>query len=125
MALSNLLNMNNSSSRKPEVVKGDIVEHLEDYQRIIAYWRKYPDKFVDYLCSLNPDNTFKFFFAQRLYLRIVMRYKTVYATFSRGFSKSFLAVLSLILKAVLYPGSKLATAADGKSLVTETRSIVI
>lgn len=116
MALQNLLQIvgQNTSKRKEEINKQDIIDNLEEYQKIIAYWRVYPDKFVDYLCSLNPDNTFKFYYIQRVYLRIVMRYKTVFATFSRGFSKSFLAVLSLMLKAILYPGAQLATAADGK-----------
>lgn len=43
-----------------------------------------------------------------------MRYRIFYAVFSRGFSKSFLAVMSLMLKCVLYPGAKVATVADGK-----------
>lgn len=104
-----------SGTKKAEISEQSIKNNLEQYQQIIAYWRIYPDKFVDYLCSLNPKNTFKFYFFQRLYLRIAMRYRTVYAVFSRGFSKSFLAVLCLMLKAILYPGAKLATAADGKA----------
>lgn len=117
MALSNLLSqMAGKSAVAPqEIDKSSIDEHIDDYRRIIAYWRAYPDKFVDYLCSMNPDNKFKFYFIQRVFLRIVMRYRTVYATFSRGFSKSFLSVLALMLKAVLYPGASLITVADGKS----------
>lgn len=115
MSLQNLLKTTQRPiQKKIEIDKNKIRNNLEYYQRIISYWRKYPDKFIDYLCSLNPDNTFKFYFFQRMYLRIVMRYKTVYAVFSRGFSKSFLAVLSLMIKAVLYPRAKLATVADGK-----------
>lgn len=101
-------------NKKVEIDKNKVRKNLDKYQTIIAYWRKYPDKFIDYLCSLNPDNTFQFYFFQRIYLRIVMRYRTVYAVFSRGFSKSFLAVMSLMIKAVLYPRAKLATVADGK-----------
>lgn len=116
MSLQNLLKTTQRPiQKKIEIDKNKIRNNLEYYQRIIAYWRKYPDKFIDYLCSLNPDNTFKFYFFQRMYLRIVMRYRTVYAVFSRGFSKSFLAVLSLMIKAVLYPRAKLATVADGKA----------
>lgn len=116
MSLKNLMKTTTKipRSRKVEIDKNKVRENLDKYQKIIAYWRKYPDKFVDYLCSLNPDNTFQFYFFQRIYLRIVMRYRTVYAVFSRGFSKSFLAVLSLMIKAVLYPRAKLATVADGK-----------
>lgn len=116
MSLSNLLKTTTKTlkSQRVEIDKSKIKDNLEYYQQIISYWRIYPDKFIDYLCSLNPDNTFKFYFFQRIYLRVVMRYRTVYAVFSRGFSKSFLAVLSLMIKAILYPGANLATVADGK-----------
>lgn len=102
-------------STKIEIDKNSVLEHLGEYQRLIDYWRWYPDRFIDFLCSLNPDNTFHLYFIQRVCLRIMLRYKTVYAVFSRGFSKSFLAVMSLILKAILYPRAKLATVAGGKS----------
>lgn len=117
MSLNNLVEVVQERD-KPKVAEIDenkIKEKLESYQKIIAYWRMYPDRFVDYLCSLNPNNKFKFYFFQRIYLRIAMRYRTTYATFSRGFSKSFLAVLCLMLKCVLYPGSNLITVADGKN----------
>lgn len=118
MSLKSLLKTTlkiDKTNKVVEIDKDKIRENLESYQDIITYWRKYPDKFIDYLCSMNPDNTFHFYYFQRIYLRIVMRYKTVYAVFSRGFSKSFLAVLSLMIKAVLYPRAKLATVADGKA----------
>lgn len=104
----------NLANKRLEIDKQEILNNIDQYRKIIAYWRWYPDKFVDYLASLNPDNTFKFKLSQRIYLRIVMRYRTVFAVFSRGFSKSFLAVLSLMIKATLYPGAQLATVADGK-----------
>lgn len=115
MALSNLLHtVNRDTHKKIEIDKKKIKANLATYQQIIAYWRTYPDKFIDYLCSLNPENKFKLYFTQRLFLRLVMRYRNVYAVFSRGFSKSFLAVLSLMLKAILYPGANLITVAEGK-----------
>jgi hypothetical protein len=43
-----------------------------------------------------------------------MRYKYVYCVFPRGYSKSFLAVLILIIRAILYPNAKLFTSAGGK-----------
>ena len=74
----------------------------------------YPDRFVDYLCSLDPNNTFHFYFYQRLTLRIIFRHKYSYAVFCRAYSKSFLSILSLMLKAILYPGAHLFTVAAGK-----------
>lgn len=97
-----------------EITKERIVKHLDDYRDMISYWRLYPDKFIDYLCSLNPDNTFHFFFYQRVFLRTVMRHRYVYATFVRAWSKSFMSVMGLMTKATLYPGAKLFTVAGGK-----------
>ena len=43
-----------------------------------------------------------------------MRHKIVYATFVRAWSKSFMSVLGLMLKCILYPGAKVFTVAGGK-----------
>ena len=97
-----------------EVDPSKISANLDSYRQLISYWRYYPDRFVDYVASLNPRNSFRLHFTQRVLLRLFFRYKNVFATFSRGFSKSFIAVLALILKCVLYPGARIATVADGK-----------
>lgn len=94
----------------PERLEAD----LPQLQDLVAYWRAYPDKFVDYLCSLNPNNSFKFYYYQRVYLRASMRYKHVYCVYPRGFSKSFLAVLCLILKCILYPRAQIFVVSAGK-----------
>jgi hypothetical protein len=74
--------------------------------------------FVDFLQTGNDPTrkkTLVFYFYQRVFLRIAVRFRQVYAVFPRGYSKSFLAVLSLMVRCILYPGSKLFTAAGGKS----------
>lgn len=43
-----------------------------------------------------------------------MRYKYVYAVFPRAYSKSFLSVMTLMLRAILYPRCNLFTTAGGK-----------
>jgi len=40
-------------------------------------------------------------------LRIIFRYPYTYATFTRAYSKSFLSILALLLRCILYPGVKL------------------
>ena len=99
---------------REEITPERIADDVPKLKKLIAYWRVYPDKFVDYLCSLNPNNRFKFYFYQRMYLRAAMRYKHVYCVYPRGYSKSFLAVLCLILKCVLYPGSRIFVVSGGK-----------
>lgn len=114
MGLSDLLKTANKHGHEEEISKEKILEHLDEYRELIAFWRVYPDKLIDYYCSLNPDNTFHFFFYQRLFLRAIFRHKYVYATFVRAWSKSFMSVMALMLKAILYPGAKLFTVAGGK-----------
>ena len=43
-----------------------------------------------------------------------MRHRYTYATFPRAYSKSFLSVMVLMLRAILYPGSHLFVTTGGK-----------
>ena len=82
-------------------------------RQYIAFWREYPDIFVEFLCGDNPQN-FQLFFYQRVFLRAVIRHRYAYATFPRAYSKSFLSVLILMLRCILYPGSHLFVTTGGK-----------
>ena len=112
MALTKFLK--HSVQANKEITEDTVRQDLPDLQNLIAYWRLYPDKFIDFLCSQNPRNTFQFFFYQRVYLRAAIRFKYVFCTFPRGWSKSFLAVLCLMIKCILYPGCRIFVASGGK-----------
>lgn len=116
MALADLLKIEKQATGpvREDLTPERITDCLPKLKKLIAFWRVYPDKFVDYLCTLNPNNRFKFYFYQRMYLRAAMRYKHVYCVYPRGYSKSFLAVLCLILKCILYPGSRVFVVSGGK-----------
>ena len=118
MALQDLLNI--SSNRQKIGISPERVEAIKPQLRqYIAYWREYPDMFIDFLQTGAdgeiPKEGLRFFFYQRVFLRISLRYRQVYAVFPRGYSKSFLAVLSLMIRCILYPGAKLFSSAGGKS----------
>lgn len=56
-------------------------------RKYIAFWREYPDLFVDFLQTggdPSKEKKFKFFFYQRVFLRASMRYQYVYMTFPRA-----------------------------------------
>jgi hypothetical protein len=117
MALADLLN---DSSHKKKIGLSEerlkpLIPVLRDY---IAYWREYPDMFVDFLqggdSGIIPENGLKFYFYQRVFLRAAMRYKYVYMVFPRAYSKSFLSVLTLMCRCVLYPRAKLFVTSGGK-----------
>mgnify|MGYP006913792142 FL=1 len=114
MALADLMELSKSKNTKKTGLSEERIRAqipiIRDY---IAYWREYPDKFVDFLCGSNPEN-FHLFFYQRVFLRAVMRHRYAYATFPRAYSKSFLSVLILMLRCVLYPGAHLFVTTGGK-----------
>ena len=113
MSLQNLLDLSSSRSVvKDEVSEERLKQNLEQIRSEVAFYREYPDLFVDTI--KGPDCTFSFRFTQRIFLRSIMRHRYVYCTFTRGFSKSFLAIMGLMLKAILFPGSKVFVTTGGK-----------
>lgn len=118
MALQELLDLSNSKNRqKIGFSEERIKKILPVVREYVAFWREYPDIFVDFMqTGNNPDiePKLKLRFYQRVFMRVAMRYRYVYAVYPRGYSKSFLAVLILIIRAILYPGAKLFTSAGGK-----------
>ncbi len=93
------------SSQKIGLSEERVRDILPEFTKYASFWREYPDLFIDTM--LPPDSKFNLFFYQRMFLRAVIRHKYCYATFPRAFSKSFLAVLILVLRCILYPGAKL------------------
>lgn len=114
MALQDLLNLTlDRGQQKIGLSEERVRAQIPIVRQYVAYWREYPDMFVEFLCGDNPEN-FSLFFYQRLFLRAVMRHRYAYATFPRAYSKSFLSVLVLMLRCILYPGSHLFVTTGGK-----------
>ena len=116
MALADLLTV--SQSRKKIGLSEERIEAIKPALReYIAFWREYPDLFIDFLQDGgNPDveKKLNFYFYQRVFLRAAMRYKYVYMVFPRAYSKSFLSVMVLMCRCVLYPRCKLFITSGGK-----------
>ena len=116
MALQDILEI--TSSKKKIGVSEERIAAIKPYLRqYIAFWREYPDLFVDFMqTGGNPDKqlTFKLYFYQRVFLRVGMRFKYVYAVYPRAFSKSFLSVMIQMIRCILYPGAHIFSAAGGK-----------
>lgn len=111
MALADYLGL--SQKRKKIGVSEEriraVLPHIRKY---IALWREYPDLFVDFMAG--PDSTFHLFFYQRVFLRAAIRHKYMYAVYPRAYSKSFLAVMALMIRCILYPRAKLFVTSGGK-----------
>ena len=114
MALADLMQLSLSTDTKKQGLSEERIRaQIPIIRQYIAFWREYPDMFVEFLCGNNPEN-FHLFFYQRLFLRAVMRHRYAYATFPRAYSKSFLSVLVLMLRCTLFPGSHLFVTTGGK-----------
>ena len=102
-----------------EVEKGAVLTeeylkvHEEDLREVMDLYTAYPDIYLD---TIKPaDSTFELFFYQRIVLRAIMRYKEVYVTACRAFSKSFITILALFLQCIFMPGTKRFICAPNKN----------
>lgn len=132
MALNDMLTT--KKTVKMGISKERVQAIMPILRQYIAFWREYPDLFIDFLLTggrpiLTEENGTKYFLLpsgekvrvrfslysyQRIFLRVGMRYKYVYCVYPRAYSKSFLSVLIIIIKCILYPGAHLFSAAGGK-----------
>ena len=103
MALQDLLKISDNK-KKIGISEERIAAIKKPLRQQFAFWRVYPDLFVDFMqtggkpvylnengqrCYKNDKDeevklTFSLFFYQRVFLRIGMRYKYVYAVFPRA-----------------------------------------
>ena len=117
MALQDLLDLS-TQRRKIGISEERINAVMPVIRKYVAFWREYPDLFVDFMVRGQKtevqEREFKFYFYQRVFLRSVMRYQYVYAVFPRAYSKSFLSVMALMIRCILYPGVHLFVTSGGK-----------
>ena len=113
MSLKNLLELSQTKNNKKIGMSEERIEaQLPNLRKLISFYREYPDLLIDDIKGENCK--FKFYFYQRIFIRIVMRHRYVYATFPRAYSKSFLSMMVLMLRCILYPGSHLFVTTGGK-----------
>lgn len=93
-----------NENKKPPVTEVRVNNVKEIGKQYISYWREYPDLFIDQI--KGEDSKFNFFFYQRMFLRAAMRHQYFFGCFPRAYSKSFLSVLLMIVKCILYPNFK-------------------
>lgn len=106
MSLQNLLELSQAKNNKKIGLSEERLKaQLDNLRYMISFYREYPDLLIDYMKGEN--STFRFYFYQRVFIRIVMRHRYIYATFPRAYSKSFLSMMVLMLRCILYPGSHL------------------
>lgn len=90
---------------------------LYKYVEFCSWCRWYPDLFLDLIkpeaggINLNSD--------QRVYLRCIMRFVSMYGVFPRGWGKTYSEVLAMYLVCIFFPGIDLAMTAQTKENASE------
>lgn len=103
---------NKETNKVNDLMKKGFETNKEKWRELCSYFRWYPDKFIDFI---SPDDAkISLYFYQRVYLRIMMRYRKVFITATRGTSKSYLQNLSFILKCVMFAKTRLFVTCVGK-----------
>lgn len=92
-------------------------KNLYKYVQFCSWCRWFPDLFLDLIkpetggITLDAD--------QRIYLRAIMRFVSVYGVFPRGWGKTYDEVLGMFLASIFFPGIDLAMTAQTKENAAE------
>ena len=101
-----------------ELEKGAVItnEYLERHKKELEQWVQFFTAYPDiYLDIIKPaDSEFSLFFYQRITLRALMRFRDVFITAPRAFSKSFVTILAFFLQCIFIPGRKVFICANTK-----------
>lgn len=91
MALKDLMALSEKYEQKIGMSEERLRAQLTYVRNLISFFREYPDYYIDFMieqhnksCSSGHEIRFKFYYYQRVFLRIVMRHRWVYATFPRA-----------------------------------------
>lgn len=113
MSLADLMSIYEQEDKKKQgLSEKRLADNVENLRELIRFYRWYPDLLVDLM--VGPNGEFKFFPYQRQFLRAALRYKHIYMVYPRGYSKSFLSVMALMLKCILYPNTQAFVTTGGK-----------
>ena len=90
-----------------------LMSNKEKIGEVMSIFSAYPDVYLD---LIKPqDSSFTLFFYQRITLRALMRFKDIFVTAPRAFSKSFITILAMILQCIFIPGTKRFICAPNKT----------
>jgi hypothetical protein len=108
-------NSNVESVGKEEYTQ--FTSNLDKYVEFVSWMRWYPDLFLDLIkpksggINLHSD--------QRTFMRIAMRFLSMYGVYPRGWGKTFNEEITMFIACVAYPGIEFALTAQTKENAAE------
>lgn len=107
---------NNVKNNAEKTFDTDFERAKDSWRKYLSLWRAKPDLFIDFIS--DERTPVRLYAYQRMFLRLIFRYKEVYFVATRGTAKSYIAILAMFLKCIMYPNSKLFISAPGKQQAT-------
>ena len=91
--------------------------NLKQWYRFCSWSRFYPDLFLD---LIKPEKGgINLHLDQRVFLRAIMRFVSVYGVFPRGWSKTAMEVLAGMLVCIFFPGISISISAQTQENASE------
>lgn len=84
----------------------------KDWRKYCEHFKWYPDHFIDFIRA--PNCKIDLYFYQRIFLRIMFRYRKVFITATRGTAKSWTEILAIYLQCIFFPNISKFICAPGK-----------
>ena len=95
-----------------EYVTYSFEDNLPKYVEMIGFFRWYPDHFLDLLTP--PVGGINLHLDQRVFLRALVRFYTMYGVFSRSYGKTAMEVWAAVVVAIMYPNITISITAQTK-----------
>lgn len=108
---------NNAVESKGEEEELKLKSNIDKYAEFISWARWYPDLFLD---LIKPkEGGIKLHSDQRTFMRVAMRFLSLYGVYPRGWGKTFNEEILMFVSCVLYPGIEFALTAQTKENAAE------
>jgi len=101
---------NSTVSAKGKKEEDSFLKNIKKYVYFLSWARFYPDLFLDMITPKTGG--IRLDLDQRVYLRALFRFLSVYGVFPRGYGKTFKEVLGMYLTAIFFPDIEIAMSAQ-------------
>ncbi|MDM0660120.1 hypothetical protein QTH47_13425 [Clostridium perfringens] len=103
-------NFKSNVSAKSNKQQGTFEKNLDKWCDFMVWAKWFPDLFLDLITP--EEGGIRLDLDQRVFLRCMIRFVSIYGTFPRGYGKTFVELLAMYITAVLFPDITLSMSAQ-------------
>ena len=103
-------NFQSNVSAKSNKQQGTFEKNIDKWCDFMVWAKWFPDLFLDLITP--EEGGIRLDLDQRVFLRCMIRFVSIYGTFPRGYGKTFVELLAMYITAVLFPDITLSMSAQ-------------